>query len=846
MKDTSRFKNQDLVLKVTKNIDLGKFNFDYYEPFLDALCRDREYQKEAIRTVANYLFGGAYDNLRALAEENYASNGVLQEKYHSFAAFEKVLELPGQLSCSVDLATGTGKSYVIYGLARIALASGCVDRVLILCPSNTIEAGLMDKFAVLAKDATYTDLLPETSTVRTPHVVNGTATTTAGCICIENIHATYIRTKSSIEDSFKGKGERTLVLNDEVHHVYSPEEAKLKEWKRFLISEEFGFRYIVGLSGTCYTDNEYFTDVVARYSLKQATDDAVVKLIDYVAEDATGDANERLQLIYDNHSEAKKKYKAVRPLTVIVTADIPTCKRETDRLVEFIAEREGLSREDAAKKVLRVHSRRSSGAGAKEDAEIPKSLLRLRSGEPDERTSAIEWITSVSMLTEGWDVKNVFQIVPHVERAFGSKLLIAQVLGRGLRIPSQYASEQPVVKVFNHDSWSVNIRHLVNEVLEKDRRVTSAVMPSKSKYDFDILNVDYEKAEDVVEVKKTSDYNFDMDHVNLVAQSKLLDRNTVYERALSGKQTTKKTRITLQMVSTDQLVADVHNKFKAIDLETGSNYAKRYAKSKLRRLVRNSLDLIGYAGDEVSKENRQRILSAFGNLRRPGSKSIRYAITATNLMAMRASERPRDSMGTAVLRRGGGPAVFYDDESKKADEETRLILNEIESDEHLPSSSKYKVQNSFNFKTCQSLVLTASDPERRFVKTLVEPEMATRIFAWIKSTDVGFYEIEYSYSRGDYSKRGVFNPDFFIALSEGSQILVVETKPDSEVGEPSSENKGKRRAAVEHFARVNRLQDRQTYHITFVTPKDYDMLFTYMRQGKAMNFVSNLDAALEA
>ena len=44
----------------------------------------------------------------------------------------------------------------------------------------------------------------------------------------------------------------------------------------------------------------------------------------------------------------------------------------------------------------------------------------------------------VSMLTEGWDVQNVFQIVPHEERAFNSKLLIAQVLGRGLRVPDAY------------------------------------------------------------------------------------------------------------------------------------------------------------------------------------------------------------------------------------------------------------------------------------------------------------------------------------------------------------------------------------------------------------------------
>jgi type III restriction enzyme len=52
----------------------------------------------------------------------------------------------------------------------------------------------------------------------------------------------------------------------------------------------------------------------------------------------------------------------------------------------------------------------------------------------DDPASSVEWIVSVSMLTEGWDVKNVFQIVPHESRAFSSKLLIEQVLGRGLRI----------------------------------------------------------------------------------------------------------------------------------------------------------------------------------------------------------------------------------------------------------------------------------------------------------------------------------------------------------------------------------------------------------------------------
>ena len=38
----------------------------------------------------------------------------------------------------------------MYALAAIALAEGLVDRVLVLCPSLTIEEGLLDKFSTLA------------------------------------------------------------------------------------------------------------------------------------------------------------------------------------------------------------------------------------------------------------------------------------------------------------------------------------------------------------------------------------------------------------------------------------------------------------------------------------------------------------------------------------------------------------------------------------------------------------------------------------------------------------------------------------------------------------------------
>jgi type III restriction enzyme len=88
-----------------------------------------------------YLAGKTCTDLRGLAKMNFEGNGELQRRYGSWIGMERHLQLPDQLACSVDMATGTGKSFVLYGLAVILLAEGIVDRVLVLCPSNTIEAG---------------------------------------------------------------------------------------------------------------------------------------------------------------------------------------------------------------------------------------------------------------------------------------------------------------------------------------------------------------------------------------------------------------------------------------------------------------------------------------------------------------------------------------------------------------------------------------------------------------------------------------------------------------------------------------------------------------------------------
>lgn len=835
MLEHQRLLNQDLVLKVSKSVNPTLFDINKYEGFLDALCGEREYQKTAIRNTLFYLLGGNFKNVTELAEENYHNNETLQTVYGSFEQFKRHLQFPNKLSCSLDLATGTGKSYVIYGIARIMLAEGAVDHVLVVCPSTTIEDGLMEKFKLLSGDETLRDLLPDDAVIKNPHIINATESITKGAICVENCHALYEHVKSSIRESLAGKGARTLIINDETHHVFNQKGKSFKKWKEFLIDEEFGFNYIVGLSGTCYIGDDYFTDVISRYSLREAIEQGFVKSIDYVAEDSSNTQDEKLQKIYDNHIENKNtKYRLVRPLTILITKDIRACNKLTDDLIHFLTETEGISEEDAAKKVLEVTS-------------SPKHKENVRKlKEVDRQDNPVEWITSVSMLTEGWDVKNVFQIVPHEERAFNSKLLIAQVLGRGLRIPEVYLGQKPVVTVFNHDSWSGRIKHLVDEVLEIEKRIYSYPVEKEQDYHFTIHNIDYAKTTETEEYKQEKEYEFKKGFITLIRQSPALERETEYVRATTGESRKKKTLVRYKMFSIDEIAEQLHNRFKSIDMETAetenpTNYAEKYNLAWLINMLRNSLDRIGESSDQISDENRQRIYQAFGVIHRAAAKAVRYRMSPKALVEVNTKDRNGNSIGYAAIKRGDA-TIFYDDLTLKlSDEESLNFLKDLEEDESRPVSAMEKVENVYNFKTPLNLAISDHKSERLFIRRLISSENAKIIDSWLKSTDQDFYPIEYSWKKGEHPKRGRFNPDFFIKISDN--ILVVEIKGDEEIREPSDENKAKYKAAKNHFKTLNEQQDDTKYYFNFLTPEDYDYYFDHLSKEN-FDFNSKLDAEL--
>lgn len=845
--DRKTFKNEDLVLKVTTNIDPAIWDETKYEAFLDELCGTREYQKEAIRITLRYLLGGKYTNLRELAKENFESNEEIQQRYGAWTGMERHLQLPDQLSCSLDLATGTGKSYILYGLAAILLAEGIADRVLVLCPSNTIETGLLEKFRDLAGNSDLKDVLPRDARISTPKIINASETIVDSAICIENYHAILEHVKSSIRDSLKGSGERVAVLSDEVHHVANETGAKAKKWKEFLLNPEYGFKIVVGVSGTCYVGDDYFADVISRYSLRQAIEDRFVKKVEYVSEmPETDDPEERWQLIYNRHKDWKKKLKkhGIKPLSIIVTKGISDCKRVAAELQEFLQEWEGISSDDAKEKVLPVTSA----------AEHQPNVAKLR--VVDNPASKTEWIASVSMLSEGWDVKNVFLIVPHEERAFNSKLLVAQVLGRGLRVPDHWRGEQPIVTVFNHDAWSGRIRHLVNEILEIERRLSSAIVPS-SLFHFDLHNLDYLRNEDISEYTKKGEYRLlEEGFVDLPTQVEAEDVSIDFERAVTGEHTKFKTRIEHKTYSVDEVAELMFRRLQSIDEETKdeedpkdrTNYTKKFSLERLEQVVKESLKRAKIKTGRITESNRQKFLQALGTLRRKKAKRVVYKLNPKALIPLNTSERHAESCSAAELRRGDKTIFFGPDcETTLPDEQLEFFKEVLDPDGDF-ISGREAVTNSHDFKTPLNLVIADAKPERKFVRMLCERENAQTLDAWLKNTPQRFYYIDYAWKKGNSQKRGEFSPDFFI--KKGDVIFVVEIKGDEEISDPSLENIKKYEYALAHFGRLTDWLEKEKIHVryqlNFLTPKDYGRFFQQMRNNALAGFRSELDVALNA
>jgi len=843
------YKNDDFVLRFMDRGERVQDIVNKYEAYLNALTTANfGHVREAIRQSVAFFVSERFPTTRELADFSYEANNVMQRKYAGKGEYLDQFRILDRKSVTVDLATGTGKSWVIFGVAQILLAEGIVDKVLVLCPSLTIEEELKAKFERFSGDDTLTGILEELGArFPSPGIKSANVPILEGGICVENIHAAYERTGSSIEDSFKGKGARTLVISDEAHHIYSEVDAATKKWFEFLVNPEYGFYYLLGLSGTPYIKDEYFHDVIYRYGLQRAMEDGVVKRINYKVEESNTDKG--FYETYANHAELRKKYDGtLKPISIIVTDKIVRCVQVWDELVEFLAKHEKISREAAEKKAIWVTSGIPNSKSEKAEVKrlVPEAdkvrkanIAALKT--VDDPDNEVEWIVSVSMLTEGWDVKNVFQIVPHERRAFCSKLLIAQVLGRGLRVPP--GVEQPVyVTINNHERWTDEIRDLYRGVLETENRIGWGYEPAKKKYAFPLFNLTYTPQLDTTETKGKAAQ--EPDKVVLAPQHDRWEDTSRYSE-------TGTTRFTVEMrekVPLDQAVREIKLFLKDHD----EKLARKWTTKRIRKWIQDNLRARGYADEWLSRENLGKLKTSFGPLfRATGRSAPRMKLRADGYTAVEIADMHRQSFSESQIRNRQGHVIYAPDSGDNLPSEEKELFEhftrghreyETVREHHVEYAKRdeeeirFLKENLVELSVLPSplnMLYLASIPEIRFASQLLDGH-ADILEAVLKSPDRGFYQVPYSYKPTDkgtsHVQRDNFNPDFFIKIPSESRILVVEIKDDND---SSRKNRAKYRDGKEHFHRLNEMLKANgvewTYHFYFLSPEDYAAFFQAVR-----------------
>jgi type III restriction enzyme len=836
-----RFSADQFLLRVSASYDRDSFDLDAYDEFIELVSGGRDYQVDAIRTALRLFLGGRYANTEQLARESYDGSADLQRLFPSADALCEKLPFADKLACTLDLATGTGKSWVMYAVARVMLNEGAVDRVLVLTPSLTIEAGLLAKFNALTAAADLADLLPiRPKGYAIPTIVDAGSTVKEGDICVENIHAAYERTGSSLADSFTGVGDRALVISDEAHHVISAGKQQSKRWHEFLADPDYGFAYHLGVSGTCYVGNEYFSDVVDRYAIRDAINDKWVKEVYYLTEDSSATNDERFQKLLAQHEKNRTSYSPLKPLTIAVVKDIKTANTLAVGLVEFLAEQLEIDRQQAEAKVLVVTSSKEHAA----------NVSRLKT--VDDPTDPTEWVVSVAMLTEGWDVKNVFQIYPHEKRAFNSKLLISQVLGRGLRRPEgAHAPANPVVYVFNHQKWGAEIDDFVAEILDQETTIAQRPVERPDVPHFDLHDVEISHVPTGVTPRKL-ETNKKLEGLSLNPQVDATEETKFVSATDATKAAVLTTKVVEKRYPTEDVVDEIRKRLIDHDSRPGidGTLSKDFSKERIRQMIVDALRHLGLDGTEVTQANRQKILNSFGGLRqRSVVPRAKLTVKPTGLMPIStATMRP---VNERIGRLTGSLTLFYDElsESLGAEDDAIALRKAIELEATQSGVSLQVVYNTYDFKSPVNVVLADHAPERVFVQKLLNPKNSKVLRSWVKAPDSGFYEIEYSFQEGGVgrSKRGKFNPDFFLWLEDSDVLVVVEIKGD---GDESWRNKGKLNAARAHFQIVNELLEAEgaarRYSFHFLTPKHFDPFFETVRDGTVTSFVSGLQGQLDA
>lgn len=364
-----------------------------------------------------------------------------------------------------------------------------------------------------------------------------------------------------------------------------------------------------------------FRNIVYEYTLAKALADGLYVKNPTIAKrknfDPKGKSDEEVELIkledaISIHQQTKtdlelyalnNNEKLVKPFVLVVCKDINHAKNVYDYINS-----PSFYNGQYIGKVLQIDS------STKKDEEIEQLFVSLENPENE-----IEIVIHVNMLKEGWDVSNLYTIVPL--RAANASVLIEQTIGRGLRLPfgGKRTGEANIDKltVIAHDNFDSVIAEAQNpnsilnrvsfvefdeeEVKEKTIATTSV---SKVDKEIELEQAEVNKIEDtkqkqtaqnqvdakkaiinvlptlnkIPEIKKIEDFDkpeakaiviekikesFNQGQGNLFAEDIVKEAEAIYETVVSNFK-----KQIIEIPRMDLVQGDAHAFFEDFDLDT--------------------------------------------------------------------------------------------------------------------------------------------------------------------------------------------------------------------------------------------------------------------------------------
>ena len=409
---------------------------------------------------------------------------TIRSEFPSVTDFER--EFP---SLCFALATGVGKTRLMGAfISYLHLAHG-IDNFFVLAPNLTIYNKLIADFTPNTPKYVFKGIAEFATDV--PMVITGDnyeQQNVAGGRLFGQVRINIFNIAKIAAEVRGGKSPRIKRLSEYIGESYFDYLAGLPDLV-LLMDESHRYRASAGvrainelkpilgleLTATPFVESARgavaFKNVIYDYPLARAMADgfvkepAVVTRKDFNPAGMSPEEIERLKLedgvrLHESVKVELETYAResdnaiVKPFLLVIARDTT----HAGQLLSLIRS-DGFFEGRYKEKVIQVDS---SQTGAKEDEMVERLLKVEHTEEPT------EIVIHVNMLKEGWDVTNLYTIVPL--RAANARILIEQSIGRGLRLP--YGKRTGVTAV---DRLNIVAHDKFQEIIEEANKPDSAI-----------------------------------------------------------------------------------------------------------------------------------------------------------------------------------------------------------------------------------------------------------------------------------------------------------------------------------------------------------------------------------